>query len=69
MKINIELSPNELADFLAVFGVNFTSCLRHNEEALAEMLLKTKKIEVTSKKEEDDGLIKNPEDLYHGYTH
>ena len=72
MKINIELEPTELADFLAMFASDSAACIRRYEEAIAEMLVKAGRIEVTQKqgkKNDDEELIKNPEDLYHGYTH
>ena len=72
MKINIELEPAELADFLAVFASNSAACIRRYEEAIAEMLVNTGRIEVTQKqgkKNDDKELIKKPEDLYRGYTH
>ena len=70
MKINIELEPGELAEFLAVFASDSVTCMRRHEEALVDMLIKAKRIEVTStSKEDDDGLVKNPEELYRGYTH
>lgn len=68
MKINFEISPEELADFLAIFASDTATCIHKHEEAVVQMLLDAKKIKA-SNENDDDGLIKKPEDLYRGITH